>query len=121
LLKPLAVLKVPVGDIAMIVTIAIRFIPLTAEEAEKVKYALAARGMQFDRGGALARLRAMQPVLVPLVVGLFRRADALALAMESRSYQGTCRTRPKPLPFPARQLGIAILASLVLVILGVVL
>ncbi|MDR0514292.1 MAG: energy-coupling factor transporter transmembrane protein EcfT [Coriobacteriaceae bacterium] len=85
-LRPLGALKVPVGDIAMIVSIALRFIPLTAEELERVHGAQLSRGAHFGEGGLVQRVRAWQPVFIPLFVGLFRRAHVLALAMEARCY-----------------------------------
>jgi energy-coupling factor transport system permease protein len=88
-LAPLRVLRVPVGDLAMTLTIALRFIPTTAEEAEAIVMAQQARGAVFDRGGPIARIRAYGPVLVPLFFQLFRRADALATAMEARCYRGS--------------------------------
>ena len=95
-LAPLKLVRVPVGDLAMTLTIALRFIPTTAEEAERIVTAQQARGASFDRGGPLARARAYTPVLVPLFFQLFRRADALATAMEARCYRGSeGRTRLK--------------------------
>jgi energy-coupling factor transport system permease protein len=95
-MAPLKLLRVPVGDLAMTLTIALRFIPTTAEEAEAIVMAQQARGAVFDRGGPVARARAYAPVLVPLFFQLFRRADALATAMEARCYRGTeGRTRMK--------------------------
>jgi energy-coupling factor transport system permease protein len=95
-LAPLKVARVPVGDLAMTLTIALRFIPTTAEEAERIITAQQARGASFDRGGPIARARAYAPVLVPLFFQLFRRADALATAMEARCYRGSeGRTRLK--------------------------
>jgi energy-coupling factor transport system permease protein len=88
-MAPLKLLRVPVGDLAMTLTIALRFIPTTAEEAEAVVMAQQARGAVFDRGGPVARARAYAPVLVPLFFQLFRRADALATAMEGRCYRGS--------------------------------
>lgn len=88
IMSPLALLRVPVADLAMMLTIALRFIPTTAEEAEKIVVAQTSRGARFDRGGPIARAKAYVPVLVPLFVNLFRRADELAVAMESRCYQG---------------------------------
>lgn len=88
-MRPLALLRVPVGDLAMTLTIALRFIPTTAEEAERIITAQQARGATFDRGGPIARARAYAPVLVPLFFQLFRRADALATAMEARCYRGS--------------------------------
>jgi energy-coupling factor transport system permease protein len=88
-MRPLQLLRVPVGDLAMTLTIALRFIPTTAEEAERIITAQQARGASFDRGGPIARARAYAPVLVPLFFQLFRRADALATAMEARCYRGS--------------------------------
>jgi len=88
-MRPLEWLRVPVGDLAMTLTIALRFIPTTAEEAERIIMAQQARGATFDRGGPVARARAYAPVLVPLFFQLFRRADALATAMEARCYRGS--------------------------------
>lgn len=93
LMAPLAVFRVPVDDIAMMFSIALRFIPTTAEEAEKIVVAQSARGARFDEGGIARRARAWVPVLIPLFVNLFRRADELAVAMESRCYVGHGRTR----------------------------
>jgi len=88
-LAPLKLVRVPVGDLAMTLTIALRFIPTTAEEAERIMTAQQARGASFDAGGPIARARAYAPVLVPLFFQLFRRADALATAMEARCYRGS--------------------------------
>jgi len=87
-LAPLARVKVPVGELAMTLTIALRFIPTTVEEADRIVTAQLSRGAAFDRGGPIARARAYAPVLVPLFYQLFRRADALATAMEARCYHG---------------------------------
>lgn len=96
-LEPLSVLGLPVGDIAMTLTIALRFIPTTVAEAERIITAQRARGASFDRGGPIARARAYAPVLVPLFFNLFRRADELATAMEARCYRGSgARTRLNP-------------------------
>ena len=72
----------------MMLTIALRFIPTTAAEAEQIVIAQTARGARFDEGGPVRRARAFVPVLVPLFVNLFRRAEDLAVAMESRCYRG---------------------------------
>jgi len=88
LMSPLVHIRVPVGELAMMLTIALRFIPTTAEEAEKIILAQSARGARFDQGGPISRARAYVPVLVPLFVSLFRRADELATAMETRCYHG---------------------------------
>lgn len=92
LMRPLSVLGFPADDAAMMLTIALRFIPTTAEEAERIVIAQTARGARFDLGGPVRRARAWVPVLVPLFVRLFRRADDLAVAMESRCYTGVGRT-----------------------------
>jgi len=86
-LAPLRLVRVPVGDLAMTLTIALRFIPTTVEEADRIVTAQTARGARFDTGGPVARARAYAPVLVPLFFNLFRRADELATAMEARCYR----------------------------------
>ncbi len=89
LLKPLKYIKVPVHDIAMIMSIALRFIPTLFEETHKIVAAQKARGASFDTGGLIARARALLPVLIPLFVNSFRRADELAFAMDARCYNAT--------------------------------
>jgi energy-coupling factor transport system permease protein len=93
LLAPLERLGFPATDVAMMLSVALRFIPSTAEEAETIVVAQAARGARFGEGGPVRRARAYVPVLVPLFVALFRRANELALAMDARCYRGTGRTR----------------------------
>lgn len=88
LLRPLKVIKVPSHEIAMMMTIAIRFIPTLAEETEKIKKAQMSRGADFESGNIIKRAKAMIPVLVPLFVSAFRRADDLATAMDARCYNG---------------------------------
>lgn len=96
LLKPFEVIKVPAHEIAMMMTIAIRFIPTIAEEADKIMKAQTARGADFESGGIVRRAKAMIPLLVPLFVSSFRRADDLAVAMDARCYHGGAnRTRMK--------------------------
>jgi len=98
LLKPLEKIKVPAHDIAMMMTIAIRFIPTLAEETEKIIKAQKARGADFESGNIIRRAKAMIPILVPLFVSAFRRADDLATAMDARCYRGgKNRTRMKQL------------------------
>ena len=87
-MRPLARVGFPAGEVAMMLTIALRFIPTTAQEAEKLIVAQTARGARFDEGGPVKRAKAYAPVLVPLFVNLFRRADDLATAMEARCYRG---------------------------------
>lgn len=93
LMRPLRAVRFPADDVAMMLSIAMRFIPTTAEEAERIIVAQTARGARFDEGGPIRRAKAWIPVLVPLFVRLFRRADDLAIAMESRAYTGVGRTR----------------------------
>lgn len=88
LLRPLNIIKVPSHEIAMMMTIAIRFIPTLAEETEKIQKAQASRGASLSSGNIIKRAKAMIPVLVPLFVSAFRRADELATAMDSRCYNG---------------------------------
>jgi len=118
LLRPFRRLGVPAHELAMMMTIALRFIPTLLEETEKIMKAQMARGAEFDRGNALRRARALVPVLVPLFVSAFRRADELALAMEARCYRGgEQRTRMKELRFSLRDgvaLAVAVLASVVI-------
>ena len=88
LLRPLAKIKVPVHAFAMMMTIALRFIPTLLEEADKIMKAQSARGADFESGNLMARAKAMVPLLVPLFVSAFRRAGDLAMAMEARCYHG---------------------------------
>lgn len=95
-MRPLAWIRVPVHEIAMMLTIALRFVPTTASEAERIMTAQAARGAPLTSGGPVRRAKAFGPVLVPLFAALFRRADELALAMDARCYRGgEGRTRMK--------------------------
>lgn len=89
LMAPLRLIRVPVRDIAMIMSIALRFIPTLFEETNKIISAQKARGASFDTGGLLARAKALLPVLIPLFVNSFRRADELAFAMDARCYNAT--------------------------------
>ncbi|MDI3298987.1 MAG: energy-coupling factor transporter transmembrane protein EcfT [Bacillota bacterium] len=88
LLRPFRRLGVPAHELAMMMTIALRFIPTLLEEAQNILKAQQARGADFETGNLLRRARAMIPLLVPLFVGAFRRADELATAMEARCYHG---------------------------------
>jgi energy-coupling factor transport system permease protein len=98
LLGPLKKLKVPVHEIAMMMTIALRFIPTLLEETDKIMKAQASRGADFETGGLIQRAKSFIPILVPLFVSAFRRADELATAMEARCYKGSeGRTRMKQL------------------------
>lgn len=88
LLSPLRVIKVPVHEFAMMMTIALRFIPTLIEETDKIMNAQKARGSDFSTGSLASRAKALVPVLVPLFISSFRRADELAVAMECRCYRG---------------------------------
>lgn len=103
LMKPLKLIRFPVHELAMMMTIAMRFIPTLLEETDKIMKAQTARGAEFDSGNVLKRAKGMVPLLVPLFVSAFRRADELAFAMESRCYNGgEGRTRMKILRFHYR-------------------
>ena len=98
LLAPLKRLRFPVHELAMMMTIALRFIPTLIEETDKIMNAQKARGADLESGGLLQRARALVPILIPLFVSAFRRADELAMAMECRCYRGgDGRTRMKQL------------------------
>ena len=89
LMSPLKVVKFPVHDVAIIMSIALRFIPSLMEEIDKIIMAQKARGAAFDSGGLIARAKALLPILIPLFVSAFRRADELALALDARCYNAT--------------------------------
>ena len=88
LMKPLGVFKLPVHELAMMMTIALRFIPTLIEETDKIMSAQKSRGAELDTGSLMHRVKALIPVLTPLFVSAFRRADELAMAMECRCYRG---------------------------------
>lgn len=101
-LRPISKLGVPVHEIAMMMSIALRFIPILSEEADKIKKAQMARGADFEEGGLIQKAKSLVPILVPLFVSAFRRANDLALAMEARCYRGgEGRTKMKPLHYQA--------------------
>lgn len=103
LLSPLKRWGFPAHELAMMMTIALRFIPTLLEEADRIMKAQMARGVDFESGGLMKRIRALVPLLVPLFVSAFRRAEDLAIAMESRCYRGGVgRTRLKVLEFALR-------------------
>ena len=100
LLSPLKKLHVPVHELAMMMSIALRFIPTLIEETDKIMSAQKARGADFETGSIIQRAKALVPILVPLFISAFRRADELATAMECRCYQGgEGRTKLKLLRF----------------------
>ena len=103
LLRPLAKLHVPVHAFAMMMTIALRFIPTIMEETEKIMAAQKARGADFTQGSLVQRAKALVPIIVPLFASVFRRADELATAMECRCYHGgEGRTKLRILKYRAR-------------------
>lgn len=103
LLAPLKKIKVPAHEIAMMMTIALRFIPILLEETDKIMKAQMARGADFESGGIMKKAKSLVPLLVPLFISAFRRADDLAMAMEARCYRGDVnRTRMKQLAYTRR-------------------
>lgn len=99
-LAPLKKIKVPVHEIAMMMSIALRFIPILVDETDKITKAQTARGADFENGKLIERVKNMIPLLVPLFISAFRRASDLAMAMEARCYQGgEGRTKMKPLHY----------------------
>lgn len=119
LLNPLKKLHVPVHELAMMMCIALRFIPTLIEETDKIMSAQKARGADFESGNLVARAKAMVPILVPLFISAFRRADELATAMECRCYQGgDGRTRLHQLRYAAQDyvayaLGLVMVAGVI--------
>ena len=102
-LKPLQKVGVPIHEIAMMMSIALRFIPILGDEAEKIKRAQIARGADFEEGGLIRRVKGLIPLLVPLFVSAFSRAEDLSLAMEARCYHGGAgRTKLHPLHYAGR-------------------
>ncbi len=96
-------IHIPIHEIAMMMSIALRFIPILGEEADKVKKAQMARGADFEEGNLIQRVKSLIPILVPLFVSAFRRANDLSLAMEARCYRGgEGRTKMKPLKYERR-------------------
>jgi len=103
--RPLKLIKVPVHEMAMMMSIALRFIPILLEETDRIMKAQQARGADFETGNIIKRAKAMIPILVPLFVSSFRRAGDLAQAMESRCYHGgDGRTRLHPLKYSMRDM-----------------
>ena len=103
IMKPLKKIKVPVHEIAMMMSIALRFIPILLEETDKIMKAQIARGADFESGNLFKKAKSMVPLLVPLFISAFRRANDLAMAMEARCYQGgEGRTKMKPLVYKKR-------------------
>lgn len=115
LLSPLKKLKVPVHEMSMMMSMALRFIPTLIEETDKIMSAQKSRGADFESGNLIQRAKALLPILVPLFISAFRRADELAIAMESRCYHGgEGRTRMKQLKYAGRDYA-ALLFGVVLI------
>jgi len=119
ILNPLKKIRLPIHELAMMMSIALRFIPTLIEETDKIMSAQKARGADFETGGLLKRARAILPLVIPLFISAFRRADELATAMESRCYHGgEGRTRMKVLKaagrdFAALLYGAVIIAAVI--------
>ena len=119
LMNPLKVIKVPVHELSMMMCIALRFIPTLIEETDKIMSAQKARGADFETGSLMQRVKALVPILVPLFISAFRRADELATAMECRCYQGgSGRTKMKLLRYhrgdlQAFGIGVLLLAGVI--------
>ena len=120
LLNPLKKIKVPVHEMTMMMSMALRFIPTLIEETDKIMSAQKARGADFETGSLIQRAKALLPVLVPLFVSAFRRADELAVAMESRCYHGgegrTSMKQPKMLrrDWAALIIGVVFLTAMII-------
>ena len=122
LLRPLRIIRVPVHEFAMMMTIALRFIPTLVDETDKIMSAQKARGTDFSSGSLLQRARALVPILIPLFVSAFRRAEELATAMECRCYRGgEGRTRMKILkysPWDFVAIGLLVVFGIGLIVLN---
>jgi energy-coupling factor transport system permease protein len=122
LLGPFQKIKLPVHEIAMMMSIALRFIPILLEETDKIMKAQIARGADLESGNIIQKAKAMIPILVPLFVSAFRRANDLAMAMEARCYRGgDGRTKMKPLVYHKRDYvayAITILYVVIAVLIG---
>ena len=121
LLGPFKKIKVPVHEIAMMMTIAMRFIPTLMEEVDKIMKAQMARGADFDTGGLVKKAKSLIPLLVPLFISAFRRADELAQAMDARCYRGDLnRTKMKIMKFVRRDYIAAVVVLVYCVLLFLV-
>lgn len=118
-MAPLNKFNVPVHSVAMMMSIALRFIPILIEETDKIMKAQMARGADFENGNIIQKAKAMVPLLVPLFVSAFRRAEDLAMAMEARCYNGgEGRTKMKPLKYEKRdRVGYAVVLGFLLLVI----
>ena len=125
LMGPLKKLRVPVHELAMMMSIALRFIPILLEETDKIMKAQIARGADFENGNLIQKAKNLVPLLVPLFISAFRRANDLAMAMEARCYRGgEGRTKMKPLVYAKRDYaayGVTVLFLAVIIALRIVL
>ena len=120
LLKPLKYIRFPVHELALIMSIALRFIPILTDETGRIMNAQKARGADFETGGLIKRIKAIVPILIPLLISAFRRADELGDAMDARCYSGSkTRTKYKKLRFGWRDIVSAVL--LLVLFAGVIL
>ena len=123
LLKPLTFIKFPVHELALVMSIALRFIPTLANETDRIMSAQKARGANFDSGNIFKRLKALTTILIPLLISAFRRADELGDAMDARCYTGSkIRTKYKKLKFSFRDpIAFAFTAAMItgVVLLGI--
>lgn len=116
LMKPLKVIRFPVHELSLMMSIALRFIPTLMEETDRIMKAQTARGASFDTGGLLHRAKGLVPILVPLFVSAFKRADELAMAMESRCYNGgEGRTQMRVMHLAARDYILFAIVALLIV------
>jgi energy-coupling factor transport system permease protein len=114
-LSPFARFGLPTGEFAMMMSVALRFIPLLMDETDRIVKAQLSRGAALDQGNALRRMIAFFPVIIPLFIIIFRRADELAAAMEARGYRGSAgRTRRRPLLWKKSDTGATIFVALVI-------
>lgn len=119
LLMPLQKIGVPIQDFSMTLTIALRFVPVLLEETQKIMKAQAARGADFNTGNIIQRAKSFVPVLIPLFVSAFRRADELAVAMESRCYvSGKLRTSMRVLRFGIEDIYAALYMAVLIVVVA---
>ena len=120
LLSPLKLIRFPVHELALIMSIALRFIPILTDETQRIMNAQKARGADFESGGLVRRVKAIIPILIPLLISAFRRADELGDAMDARCYSGSkVRTKYKKLTFSWRDylalfVGVALLTGVIL-------
>ena len=120
LMAPLEVLHFPAHDIAMMMSIALRFIPTFAEETDRIMKAQSSRGAEFDTGNFFEKIRSFIPIIIPLIISAFRRAEDLAVAMEARCYRGgKGRTRFRMLKFSLADLAVSV--SMLLLLTGILL